>query len=195
MCNTQITGGCQICCYASRHSLSLTLLLALPCLLVRIISVPRAMPADVLLIVQHFEGYDPEGFSMWLCDYKYNDENTVNYVVMNKVSVWHALKACAESTFHLCPLQIPPRGHVIPCISCKKYHLRRPYAYLGSCMSLIEDRKVYATIFAAEKIDKARKGGRKHACQHACQRAASLHSHPVAFVIRQHGIHAMITIL
>ena len=35
--------------------------------------------------VQHFEGYDPEGFSMWLCDYKYNDENTINYVVMNKV--------------------------------------------------------------------------------------------------------------
>ncbi|KAL0019967.1 hypothetical protein WJX79_010697 [Trebouxia sp. C0005] len=34
---------------------------------------------------EHFEGYDPEGFSMWLCDYKYNDENTVNYVVMNKV--------------------------------------------------------------------------------------------------------------
>ena len=22
---------------------------------------------------------------MWMCDYKYNDENTVNYVVMNKV--------------------------------------------------------------------------------------------------------------
>lgn len=36
--------------------------------------------------VQHFEGYDPEGFSMWLCDYKYIDENTVNYVVMNKVT-------------------------------------------------------------------------------------------------------------
>lgn len=36
--------------------------------------------------MQHFEGYDPEGFSMWMCDYKYNDENTVNYVVMNKVS-------------------------------------------------------------------------------------------------------------
>lgn len=35
--------------------------------------------------VQHFEGYDAEGFSMWMCDYKYNDENTINYVVMNKV--------------------------------------------------------------------------------------------------------------
>jgi hypothetical protein len=35
--------------------------------------------------VQHFVGYDPEGYSMWFCDYKYTDENTVNYVVMNKV--------------------------------------------------------------------------------------------------------------
>lgn len=33
-----------------------------------------------------FAGWDAEGFSMWFCDYKYNDENTVNYVVMNKVS-------------------------------------------------------------------------------------------------------------
>ena len=40
----------------------------------------------MFLGLQHFEGYDPEGFSMWMCDYKYNDENTVNYVVMNKVS-------------------------------------------------------------------------------------------------------------
>ncbi len=55
------------------------------------------MFAEVLLFVQHFEGYDPEGFSMWLCDYKYNDENTVNYVVMNKVSACRALQACAES--------------------------------------------------------------------------------------------------
>ena len=35
--------------------------------------------------MQHFVGYDPEGYSMWFCDYKYTDENTVNYVVMNKV--------------------------------------------------------------------------------------------------------------
>jgi hypothetical protein len=34
---------------------------------------------------QHFEGYDPEGFSVWLCEYKYPEENTVNYVTMNKV--------------------------------------------------------------------------------------------------------------
>ena len=50
---------------------------------------PPAMQSccsDHHVCLQHFEGYDPEGFSMWLCDYKYNDENTVNYVVMNKVS-------------------------------------------------------------------------------------------------------------
>ena len=36
---------------------------------------------------QHFEGYDPEGFSMWLCEYKYPEENTVTYVVKHKVCV------------------------------------------------------------------------------------------------------------
>ena len=30
---------------------------------------------------------------MWLCDYKYIDENTVNYVVMNKVSIFEALNS------------------------------------------------------------------------------------------------------
>ncbi|XP_021714796.1 elongation factor 1-gamma 2-like [Chenopodium quinoa] len=30
--------------------------------------------------------YDPEGYSLWFCDYKYNDENTVSFVTMNKVS-------------------------------------------------------------------------------------------------------------
>ncbi|KAK9834888.1 hypothetical protein WJX81_006700 [Elliptochloris bilobata] len=34
---------------------------------------------------EHFAGYDPEGFSIWFCDYKYPEENTVNYIVMNKV--------------------------------------------------------------------------------------------------------------
>ena len=33
-----------------------------------------------------FPGFDPAGFSLWFCDYKYPEENTVNYVVMNKVS-------------------------------------------------------------------------------------------------------------
>ncbi|KAL2624408.1 hypothetical protein R1flu_008653 [Riccia fluitans] len=31
------------------------------------------------------EMYDPEGYSLWFCDYKYNEENTVSYVTMNKV--------------------------------------------------------------------------------------------------------------
>ncbi|KAL2895193.1 Elongation factor 1-gamma 2 [Bienertia sinuspersici] len=30
--------------------------------------------------------YDPEGYSLWFCDYKYNEENTVSFVTMNKVS-------------------------------------------------------------------------------------------------------------
>ncbi|XP_024024550.1 elongation factor 1-gamma [Morus notabilis] len=30
--------------------------------------------------------YDPEGYSLWFCDYKYNEENTVSYVTLNKVS-------------------------------------------------------------------------------------------------------------
>ena len=79
---------------------------------------------------------------MWLCDYKYNDENTVNYVVMNKVSFWHALKAVAESQLHQGPLQSPPKGNVVTCMSCNQNSLHRPGAYIGSCMPLIEDRKV-----------------------------------------------------
>jgi elongation factor 1-gamma len=34
---------------------------------------------------EHFEGYDPEGYCMFFCDFKYTDENTVNFIVMNKV--------------------------------------------------------------------------------------------------------------
>ncbi|KAK9908313.1 hypothetical protein WJX75_005835 [Coccomyxa subellipsoidea] len=34
---------------------------------------------------EHFEGFDPEGFSIWFCEYKYPEENTVNFIVMNKV--------------------------------------------------------------------------------------------------------------
>nr|GEU55464.1 elongation factor 1-gamma [Tanacetum cinerariifolium] len=29
--------------------------------------------------------FDPEGYSLWFCTYKYNDENTVSFVTMNKV--------------------------------------------------------------------------------------------------------------
>ncbi|CAA0838731.1 Probable elongation factor 1-gamma 1 [Striga hermonthica] len=30
--------------------------------------------------------YDPVGYSLWFCDYKYNDENMVSFVTLNKVS-------------------------------------------------------------------------------------------------------------
>lgn len=29
--------------------------------------------------------YDPEGYSLWFCNYKYNDENMVSFVTLNKV--------------------------------------------------------------------------------------------------------------
>ncbi|XP_074296200.1 elongation factor 1-gamma 2-like [Silene latifolia] len=29
--------------------------------------------------------YDPEGYSLWFCDYKYNEENMVSFVTLNKV--------------------------------------------------------------------------------------------------------------
>ncbi|KAL4580776.1 hypothetical protein LXL04_016978 [Taraxacum kok-saghyz] len=32
-----------------------------------------------------WEMFDPEGYSLWFCNYKYNDENTVSFVTMNKV--------------------------------------------------------------------------------------------------------------
>ncbi|KAM7478776.1 hypothetical protein LguiA_026989 [Lonicera macranthoides] len=32
-----------------------------------------------------WEMYDPEGYSLWFCNYKYNDENTVSFVTLNKV--------------------------------------------------------------------------------------------------------------
>ena len=38
----------------------------------------------MLCAAQHFEGFDPEGFSIWFCEYKYPEENTVNFIVMNK---------------------------------------------------------------------------------------------------------------
>ena len=30
--------------------------------------------------------YDPAGYSLWFCDYKFNEENNVQFVTMNKVS-------------------------------------------------------------------------------------------------------------
>nr|POE90893.1 elongation factor 1-gamma 2 [Quercus suber] len=29
--------------------------------------------------------FDPEGYSLWFCDYKYNDKNTVSFVTLNEV--------------------------------------------------------------------------------------------------------------
>lgn len=186
----QFTGAYQLCCCTSRHSLSLTLLLALPCLLVCMLSV--FMHADVVLFVQHFEGYDPEGFSMWLCDYKYNDENTVNYVVMNKVGFWHALKACVESKFHWGSMQIPPGGHVMTCMSCKRYHLHRPLCVFRKLLAPGLHAPCVAT-FAAES--RHSRDMVLEACMPMCCFVAVKQ---VAFGTRckccQHSIHATITI-
>ncbi|CAH9109244.1 unnamed protein product [Cuscuta europaea] len=35
--------------------------------------------------IKGWDMYDPEGYSLWFCDYKYNDENTVSFVTLNKV--------------------------------------------------------------------------------------------------------------
>ena len=53
-----------------------------------------------MLAPQHFVGYDPEGYSIWFCDYKYTDENTVNYVVMNKVQTHHSA-LCLRHPVHV----------------------------------------------------------------------------------------------
>lgn len=36
-------------------------------------------------ITGFWDMYDPEGYSLWFCDFKYNEENTVSFVTMNKV--------------------------------------------------------------------------------------------------------------
>ncbi|KAG0602028.1 hypothetical protein M758_11G156000 [Ceratodon purpureus] len=38
-----------------------------------------------LAISGFWEMFDAEGYSLWFCDYKFNDENTVTFVTMNKV--------------------------------------------------------------------------------------------------------------
>lgn len=37
------------------------------------------------LNVGFWDMFDPEGYSLWFCEYKYNDENTVSFVTLNKV--------------------------------------------------------------------------------------------------------------
>ena len=49
-----------------------------------------------ILFAQHFAGFDPEGFSIWFCDYKYPEENTVNYIVMNKARACLHILASAK---------------------------------------------------------------------------------------------------
>ncbi|WRX15111.1 Elongation factor 1B gamma [Theobroma cacao] len=34
-------------------------------------------------IKEFWDVYDPEGYSLWFCDNKYNEENTVSFVTMN----------------------------------------------------------------------------------------------------------------
>ena len=38
-----------------------------------------------MFVAGFWDMYDPEGYSLWFCDYKYNDENTVSFVTLNKV--------------------------------------------------------------------------------------------------------------
>uniref|UniRef100_A0A7I4CFX2 Uncharacterized protein n=1 Tax=Physcomitrium patens TaxID=3218 RepID=A0A7I4CFX2_PHYPA len=47
---------------------------------------PSPMAKDFHLAISGFwEMFDAEGWSLWFCDYKYNDENQVTFVTMNKV--------------------------------------------------------------------------------------------------------------
>ncbi|KAJ7547604.1 hypothetical protein O6H91_08G094500 [Diphasiastrum complanatum] len=52
----------------------------------RLYSNTKAKDFREVAIKGFWEMYDPEGYSLWFCYYKYNDENTVPFVTMNKVS-------------------------------------------------------------------------------------------------------------
>ncbi|KAH9725271.1 elongation factor 1-gamma 2 [Citrus sinensis] len=41
--------------------------------------------SEIFTMCGFWDMYDPEGYSLWFCDYKYNDENTVSFVTLNKV--------------------------------------------------------------------------------------------------------------
>ncbi|KAJ0521899.1 putative elongation factor 1B gamma, glutathione S-transferase, Thioredoxin-like superfamily [Helianthus annuus] len=41
--------------------------------------------SDFTPTLSFWDMFDAEGYSLWFCDYKYNDENTVSFVTMNKV--------------------------------------------------------------------------------------------------------------
>eukprot|EP00249_Psilotum_nudum_P011348 c23118_g1_i1 orf=445-1752(-) len=52
----------------------------------RLYSNTKAKEFREVAIKGFWDKFDSEGYSLWFCDYKYNDENTVPYVTMNKVS-------------------------------------------------------------------------------------------------------------
>ncbi|KAL2611572.1 hypothetical protein R1flu_023264 [Riccia fluitans] len=51
----------------------------------RLYSNTKAKDFAEVAIKGFWEMYDPKGYSLWFCDYKYNEENTVSYVTLNKV--------------------------------------------------------------------------------------------------------------
>eukprot|EP00250_Pteridium_aquilinum_P007323 c17066_g1_i1 orf=219-1505(+) len=51
----------------------------------RLYSNTKAKDFREVAIEGFWKMYDPEGYSLWFCDYKYNEENTVTFVTMNKV--------------------------------------------------------------------------------------------------------------
>ncbi|CAI5464954.1 unnamed protein product [Closterium sp. Yama58-4] len=52
----------------------------------RLYSNTKAKDFREVAITGFWDMYDPEGYSLWFCDYKYNEENTVKFVTLNKVS-------------------------------------------------------------------------------------------------------------
>lgn len=52
----------------------------------RLYSNTKAKEFKEVALKGFWEMYDPEGYSLWFCDYKFNDENQVTFVTMNKVS-------------------------------------------------------------------------------------------------------------
>eukprot|EP00246_Nothoceros_aenigmaticus_P007221 TRINITY_DN2089_c0_g1_i8.p1 TRINITY_DN2089_c0_g1~~TRINITY_DN2089_c0_g1_i8.p1 ORF type:complete len:471 (-),score=115.59 TRINITY_DN2089_c0_g1_i8:800-2161(-) len=54
----------------------------------RLYSNTKAKDFAEVAIKGFWEMYDPEGYSLWFCAFKFNEENTVNFVTMNKVAGW-----------------------------------------------------------------------------------------------------------
>ncbi|GAB4850008.1 hypothetical protein Ancab_029307 [Ancistrocladus abbreviatus] len=45
--------------------------------------------------------YDLEGYSLWFCDSKYNDENTVSFITLNKTNQWDWMQCLQLETLVL----------------------------------------------------------------------------------------------